>query len=67
MKLKTTASLCILSIGCVLALSGCFWRHHQPKSSFKIIDEGDRNPFIINDDVPTRAGTTTRKVEAYTN
>jgi hypothetical protein len=65
MKIKTTVPILILTTGCAFALCGCFWQHHQPKSSFKIIDEGDPNPFIT--DAPTRAGTTTRKVEAYTN
>ena len=42
-----------------------FHHHHQPKSSFKIIEEGDRNPFII--DTPTTVeDTPTRKVEVET-
>ena len=45
--LKTTA-LTLLTVAAIgLTTGGCSWfRPHQPKSSWKIIEEGDRNPFI---------------------
>ena len=52
--------------GIVLATTGCSLFHkHQPKSSFKIIQEGDRNPSIINDPEVQR-DSPTEKVEVET-
>ena len=68
MKIHMKALLLVAAAGSTLGSGGCSlwpWHHSQPKSSFKIIDEGDPNPFII--DAPTRAGTITRKVDVYTN
>jgi hypothetical protein len=68
MKIHTKTLFLPAVAGVVIGLSGCSWfRHHEPKSTFKIIDEGDPNPFIKEQDEPTRAGTTTRKVDVYTN
>lgn len=61
MKISTAVVILISIAGGILALDGCSLFHRQPKSSFKIIDEGDPNPFIT--DRPTRAGTETRTVE----
>lgn len=63
MKFKTPA-LVLFAAACIAAgSSGCsLFHHHQPKSSWKIINEGDDNPFIT--DAPTRAGTVERTVDA---
>ena len=62
MKFKTPAVL-IAAACIVFGFSGCFlFPHHQPKSSWKIINEGDDNPYIV--DAPTRAGTVERTVDA---
>lgn len=46
-----------------LAMAGCsLFHHHEPKSSFKIIQEGDRNPSIKYTP-ETITDTSTRKVE----
>jgi hypothetical protein len=55
-----TLLLLILPFFGALLLSGCF-RHHQQKSYSRIIDEGDPNPYII--DNPTRAGTVVRRAD----
>ena len=37
----------LIITGISLAAGGCsLFRHHEPKSSFKIIPEGDKNPSI---------------------
>lgn len=48
------------------ALSGCsLFHHHQPKSSFKIIEAGDPNPNIIETpEVIRQTPTTTVTVES---
>jgi hypothetical protein len=43
--------------GLLLASAGC--AHRQPKSSFRIIEEGDRNPMIT--EAPQRAGERVRR------
>jgi len=64
MKIKKTALLFIIAISGVCLLDGCsLFRHHQPKSTFKIINEGDDNPYII--DAPTRAGTVERTIDVH--
>jgi hypothetical protein len=63
MKFKTPALVLFAAAFIAAGSSGCsLFRHHQPKSSWKIINEGDDNPFIT--DAPTRAGTVERTVDA---
>jgi hypothetical protein len=50
--------LLIATLGCLLlASTGC--AHRQPKSSFRIIGEGERNPMFISS--PERAGERIRR------
>lgn len=57
MKIITPSLLFILTTCGAFGLTGCF--HHQPKSSARIIDVGDPNPYITSS--PTRAGTVVRR------
>lgn len=59
MKIIITTFLIVLSTGSALCLSAC--AHRQPKSSFRIIENGDPNPYITDD--PTRAGTVIRRAD----
>ena len=61
LSLLTVAAMTAMS----LATGGCsMFHHHQPKSSWKIVDEGDKSPFITN--TPEVNETSTRKVEVET-
>jgi hypothetical protein len=59
MKITTTSLLLILPTVGALCFSGC--AHHQSKSTWRIIEDGDPNPNIV--DAPARAGTIVRKAD----
>jgi len=62
MNIYSKTIILIVAAASAIGLGGCSMFHkHQPKSTFKIIEEGDDNPYII--DNPTRAGTQMRTVE----
>jgi len=63
MKFITPALALFAAVCIAFGSSGCgLFHHHEPKSSWKIINEGDDNPYIV--DAPTRAGTVVRNVDA---
>jgi len=63
MSLPRIALSLVAAIGVSFASGGCsMFHHHQPKSSFRIIPEGDRNPSI-KDTPDTVEDTPTRRVQ----
>ncbi len=67
MKTLRTAIFLFTVTSLGFAVGGCsMFHHHQPKSSFKIIPEGDRNPFIQETPYTERDSPTT-KVEVETS
>ena len=67
MKNSTTARLLLPALVFSLATSGCslFHHHSQPKSSFKIIPAGERNPSITETPEVVK-DTPTQKIEVET-
>jgi len=64
MRLHRTAL--VAAVGFSFATAGCsLFHHHQPKSSYKIIPVGDRNPNII-ESPDTVKDTSTQKIEVQT-
>jgi hypothetical protein len=66
MKNHKTALILLTVAALGFATGGCsLFHHHQPKSSWKIINEGDKNPFI-KETPETEIDNSTHKVEVET-